>query len=279
MKKTEFKNQWERDFAPLTKGAMPSYDDYRISERMLEDYLDIFQGYNSREGNLEMPYDHPFFDKHGKPLLKEIPCIRYILVGEARPRPNKSIYNECKPFPGDEKNGYFYDIRHVNSRQPWLSAPRINWHCPPFRPCPNNKIETLLCLASKGVLLLDLFPYAIRYTTDLRNKLNKIGTTRSFWDDSTNPYNLQDRIQRIGHLLFDDWDLTMVAPCVLSEYIVNPINLFPTLTLTPTGLHPSTFRSILYDNKRCESSNCGHEWKKIAVSQQAPSARLIGLSF
>ena len=278
----EFEDQWNRDFAglaPLAGEQMPSYDQFRISERMLEDYLDIFRGFNSREGDMEMPYPHPFFDENGNPLLKEKPCVKYILVGEARPKPNVPIYNKCTPTAGDENNGYFYDIRHINSRQPWLSAPRINWRCPLFRPCPDNKIETLLCLASKGVLLLDLFPYAISYSTRLRRALNNGAITRSFWDNPTNPYNLKDRIQRIGKLLCNDWDLTMVAPCVISEYIVNPINLFPTLIIAPIGLHPTTFRLILHDNKRCTSSNCGNKWKKIAVAQQAPSARLIGLSF
>ncbi len=279
MTRTEFNEHWNRDFAPLTTETIPSYDEFKISERMLEDYLDIFRGKNTRNGDIEMPYDHPFFDESGNPLLGEKPCIRYVLVGEARPFPKESLDNECKPIQGDEKNAYFYDIRHINSRQPWLSAPRKNWNCPSFRPCPNNKIKTLLCLASKGVLLLDIFPYAILYTTELRKTLNKSGVTRSFWDDPKNPFNLQDRIRKIQYLLCNDWDLTMVAPCVLSEHIVNPINHFPTLTITPVGLHPTTFRMILHDNKRCISSKCGHEWKKIAVSQQAPTARLIGLSF
>jgi hypothetical protein len=274
----EFENQWNRDFAglaPLAGEQMPSYDQFRISERMLEDYLDIFRGFNSREGDIEMPYPHPFFDENGNPLLKEKPCIKFILVGEARPPLKTPILNKCG---GDVNNTYFYDITHVRPTS-WLSAPRLNWGCPPYAPCPTNKVDTLLCLASKGVLLLDLFPYAISYSTMLRRALNNGGITRTFWDDPTNPYNLKDRIQRIGKLLCNDWDLTMVAPCVISEYIVNPINLFPTLIIAPMGLHPTTFRIILHDNKRCSSSNCGNKWKKIAVAQQAPSARLIGLSF
>lgn len=287
MTRTEFNDQWLRDFAPLTNEAMPSYDEYKISERMLEDYLDIFRGYNSREGENIMPYPHPFFDSNGKPLLEKKPCIRYILIGEARPPQNCPDLNDCG---GDRANTYFYNIKHIgkivtrNGREyrtptPWLNAPRLNWGCPPFQPCPSNKVQTLLCLASNGVLLLDLFQYAIKYTSALRKALNDRGTTRQYWDDPLNPYNLQDRIRRISNLLCNDWDLTMVAPCKISEHIVNPDNGFPTLAIIPAGIHPLTFRMILPDNTRCISCNYGHQWKKIAVSQQAPTSRLIGISF
>ncbi|MGI5914086.1 MAG: hypothetical protein ACOX5K_05110 [Bacteroidales bacterium] len=276
---TEFENQWNRNFAPLTNEVMPCYDNFRISERMLEDYLDIFRGYNSREGNIDMPYDHPFFDKNGNSLLKKKPCIRYILVGEARPSPKKSVYNECKPIPGDEKNGYFYDIRHINSWQPWLSAPRKNWECPSFRPCPNNKVQTLLCLASKGVLLLDLFPYAISYSTKLRNKLNRNGTTRLFWDNPTNPFNLKDRIQRIGNLLCNDWDLSLVAPCVISGHIINgfPPIIFSSSVVIPAGLHPAQFKTSRPNASRC---SLGADLRKVAVSSAGtPTQNLIYDSF
>ena len=280
--RTEFEDLWKEFAKAAPKCAIPNYDEYQQSENMFEDYLDIFRGVNTRNqrsnGNNKWYYEHPFFNGE-KSKLDKRPCIRFILIGEARPPKNEPVFNKCKPIAGDEKNGYFYDIRHINSRQPWLSAPRINWKCPLFRPCPDNKIETLLCLASKGVLLLDLFPYAISFSTRLRRALNNGGITRAFWDDPSNPYNLKDRIQRIGKLLCNDWDLTMVAPCVVSEFIVNPINLFPTLIIAPIGLHPTTFRIILHDNKRCSSINCGNKWKKIAIAQQAPSARLIGLSF
>ena len=277
MTRTEFNHQWNRDFAPITTQAIPNYNEFLISERMLEDYLDIFRGYNSRKGNLNMSYDHPFFDENENPLFGEKPYIRYILVGEARPSPKKSVYNKCRPTPGDEKNGYFYDIRHINSWQPWLSAPRINWDCPPFRPCPNNKIQTLLRLASKGVLLLDLFPYAISYSTKLRKTLNINGTTKSFWDNPTNPFNLKDRIQRIGNLLCNDWDLSLVAPCIISGHIINPINGFSPIAVIPAGLHPAQFRTLMPNPKRC---SLGADWRKVAVSSAgAPTSDLIYISF
>lgn len=278
MTRTEFENQWNQDFdglAPLAGKQMPSYDEFSISERMLEDYLDIFRGYNTREGDIEMPYSHPFFDENGNSLLKEKPCIRYILVAEARPKPNAPSYNNCIPIPGDTNNSYFYDIRHV-MLTPWLNAPRLNWGCPPFTPCPTNKIETLLCLASKGVLLLDIFPFAITYGP-IRRLLNDGGITRFFWDNPANPYSLSNRITAIQGLLCNDWDLSLVAPCIISGHIINPVNAFPPIAAIPVGIHPIQFRTLMPDPTRCP---LGSDWRKVAVSAAgAPTQNLINISF
>jgi hypothetical protein len=284
MTENEFNVQWSRDFAPLTTETMPRYDEFQISERMLEDYLDIFRGYNSREGENIMPYPHPFFDSNGKPILEKKPCIRYILIGEARPHQIDPDLNDCG---GDRANTYFYNKLHIgkivtkNGRQynkptPWLNEPRLNWGCPPFQPCPNNKVQTLLCLASNGVLLLDIFPFAIPYGP-IRPLLNGGGITRVYWDNPTNPYSLSNRINAISDLLCDNWDLSLVAPCTISEFIVNPINRFPPITLLPVGLHPCQFRTIFHDNKRCKKA---WDWRKVAVSSAGgPTRNLIRQSF
>ena len=276
--RTEFEDQWNRDFAglaPLAGEQMPSYDQFRISERMLEDYLDIFRGFNSREGDMEMPYPHPFFDENGNPLLKEKPCVKYILVGEARPKPNVPVYNKCTPTAGDENNSYFYDIRHIKFT-PWLNAPRLNWGCPPDTPCPTNKVNTLLCLASNGILLLDLFPYAISYGP-VRPLLNGGGVTKSYWDDLGNPYRLSNRITAIQVLLCNDWDLSLVAPCIISGFIINPINAFLAIAAIPAGIHPAQFRTLMPDPTRCP---LGGDHRKVAVtSAGSPSRNLINISF
>ena len=118
MTRTEFENQWNRDFAglpPLTGMQMPSFDEFRISERMREDYLDIFRGENTREGDIEMPYDHPFFDKNGNPVLTSNPLIKYILILEAIPPLNPPLWNNCLPIAGDENNSYIFNITHEKS--------------------------------------------------------------------------------------------------------------------------------------------------------------------
>jgi hypothetical protein len=276
MTRTEYTNQWDRDFKSLTNESIPDYDDFKICERMLEDYLDIFRGFNSRQGDdLPMPYPHPFFNSNGNPLLSENPTIRYILIGEARPPLRPSIFNNCDLIQGDINNSYFYDIRHVNAT-PWLDAPRLNWGCPPYKPCPTNKIQTLLSLASNGVLLLDLFPYSISYG-NIRAKLNSRGVTKTFWDSQSTSFCLLSRIAVIQNLLHKDWDLSLVAPCIISSFIINPINGFLPLVLSPSGIHPSQFRALTPEQTRCK---LGKDWKKVAMSSAgAPSRHLINLSF
>lgn len=278
----QFQKAWEEHFAPLKplqKELLPNYNEFRISERMLQDYLDIFRGINSRDYEVEMPYEHPYFKNNGQPLLSETPSVKYILIGESRPRRKSQKIKDCSPILGDENNTYFYDVTHISKTQPWLSAARTCWAAPHFRPCPTNKIKTLLNLAQKGILLLDLFPFAISYTSRIRALLNNTGVTQSFWNNIENHYNLENRIRQINSLLSKDWDLTLVAPCVISEHIVNPNNNYPALDIPTPGLHPNTFRMPLVDETRCASCGVGHEWKKIAVAQQAPSARLLNLSF
>ena len=278
MSKKQFDDLWGNSIESLRpKITIPDYNDYLIREGMLEDYLDIFRGHSTRdrEGSIKMPYPHPFFNADGTPKLVKTPCIKYILVGEAPPRLNTSIYNNCTPIAGDTNNTYIYDIRHVG-QTPWVSAPRIAFGARPYRPCPQNKIECLLDLASKGVLLLDLFSFAIDFTTDIRLSLNAAGITLNFWNNLLNPYNLQERINTLGPLLCNDWDLSFVAPYTISEFIVNPANGFPPLTIVPPGLHPANFRLLMPDPTRCG----GSPFKKVCISRAGfPSAHLIRISF
>jgi len=278
MTQTEFENHWNGDFAGLPRLAgvgIPSFEEFRRSERMRQDYLDIFRGENTRAGDIEMPYEHPFFDENGSPLLTHPPLIKYILVLEAIPPLNPPLWNKCYPLAGDENNSYIFDITHIRST-PYLSQPRVKWGCPNERPCPLNKINTLLYLASNGVYPIDLFPFPIPYGP-IRPLLNGGGVTRSYWDNLLNPYSVVNRINAINTLLSDDWDLCLMAPCIISEHIVNPINGFPPLAVVPAGIHPTNFRDILPDPTRCALAN---QWRKVAVSSAGfPTAYLINAAF
>ncbi|MEI6696060.1 MAG: hypothetical protein WCO13_08325 [Bacteroidota bacterium] len=282
VKINDYESLWITNFSGIDgeEITMPDYDEYKVSKRMLEDYLDIFRGKNSREVDLEMPYPHPFFDNNGVPLLKEKPCIKYILVGEARPPAKKSILNNCNP-QGDEANTYFYNINHVgigrlfgrrNLPTPWLNAPRLNWGCPPFQPCPLNKIQTLLCLASKGVVLLDLFPFAIPFTTSLRKKLMGYGIVKHFWDGDI--YSIKTQISALCPYLDSNWDLCLIAPPTLSCHIVGA---YDAIDITPcnNGIHNNaTFKVISAHRIR----GCDH--KKVASDTSGnPNAALIRIAF
>jgi hypothetical protein len=282
MNNTEYTKLWNDNFKDVFKGTLtPILRDHLERERMVEDYLDIFRGTNTRSEELLMPYPHPYFNSDGSSKFKKELKIKFILIGECPNSINPTIPKTgCMVSGGDINNTYFYNILHLK-RTNYLSSPMINWGSPDYNPCPENKIDCLLGLAEKGVFLIDLFPFTLPFgkyknPTSLRVKLNKNGTTRSFWDEIVNPYNLNLRINRISSLLDNNWDLSFVSPCKISEYIINPINLFPEIKTTPIGLHPLSFRSILYDSTRCSGSN----WRKIAVtSGGSPSQHLINVSF
>lgn len=277
----EYEDLWNLHFLPIVPPAtiMPSYNYYVIRENMFEDYLDIFRGRNTRHTRPIVPaggwyYDHPFFNPDGTSKLIEKPCIKYIMIGECAAPLNPAIpvVNECNIANGDSNNTYFYNILHLKNT-PYLNAPRLAFDCPNYRPCPENKIKTLLCLASKGVLLIDLFPFSISYTA-IRGILNISGTTSYYWNDPGNPYNLQTRILGINTFLCDQWDLCMLAPNTISEFIVDPINGFPELAIIPPGLHIGNFRDILPNATR------PNDWKKIAVTTAgSPSSHLISVAF
>ena len=169
----QYVNLWNVHFLPIVPAGtvMPPYHEYVIRENMFQDYLDIFRGINTR-GNIairpEEPaiwyYEHPFFNPDGTSILDAIPCISYIMIGEcAAPlNPIIPLVGDCDIPNGDNGNTYFYNILHLKNT-PYLNAPRLAFNCPDYRPCPENKIETLSCLANNGVLLIDLFPFAIDY--------------------------------------------------------------------------------------------------------------------
>lgn len=283
MNHSDYSKLWDDNFKDIFKGSStPSYSEHLQRERMVEDYLDIFREKNTRtESSTAIPYPHPYFNHDGTPKFKKGLKIKYVLVGEAPP-PLDIIKSKvgCIIPGGDLNNTYFYDIRHLK-RTNYLSSPALNWSCPDYNPCPENKIQCLLSLAEKGVFLIDLFPFPLPFRsfknpTSLRTKLNISGVTRLFWDDISNVYNLNSRFNYISLLLDKDWDLSLVAPCKISEFIVNPINLFSIIATIPSGVHPLNFRLLLPHPTRCSKL----DWKKIAItSGGTPSQLLINLSF
>jgi hypothetical protein len=276
MNQQDYQKLWDNYFAPQIRVPMPDFLQFTEAERLLQDYLDIFRGNNSRVAGQPTLYEHPFFKPNGSPKLESIPQIRYILIGECRMPLKAPKLNECVPFKGDTENTYFYDIRHVKPT-PYFNKPLKVWEFEGKITCPREKAKALLHLASNGVLLLDLFPFAINYTTGIRQSLNEGGITKSFWDDPLNPYNLKSRICSIRSLLHEEWDLTMIAPVTISAHIVNPINGFAVLPIVPTGLHPSQFQSIGMAHQRHKNAA---NYRKVAIASSGfTTAELIGLSF
>lgn len=160
----EYNNLWNDHFEGingLNREPMPPYNEYLEAENMLEDYLDIFRGVNTRnergnDGN-EWYYEHPFFNGD-IPKLKEKPCIKYIMIGEARPK------LENKP------GTYFYNVNHLGNTS-WLREPYKAFfgHWGGLPRTPQDKIKILLNLATRGYILIDLFPFALNYGSRFNN--------------------------------------------------------------------------------------------------------------
>jgi len=160
---TEYEHLWQAHFFGIVPAGviMPDYCEYLNREHMVEDYLDIFRGINTRASRAIQPchgwyYPHPFFDKEGKGKIEK-PCIKYIMIGEA-----------ARP---DTAGTYFYNINHAN-RTDYFSAP-----CNAFSVVNGPKTDRLIDLASKGVVLLDIFPFALDYNR-LRNNLLQFAINR-----------------------------------------------------------------------------------------------------
>ncbi|GAA4052922.1 hypothetical protein [Flavobacterium chungnamense] len=176
----EYEDLWNLHFVPIVPAAtfMPPYADYVIRENMFEDYLDIFRGKNTRNTETIRPivpenwyYDHPFFNPDGTPKSKEKPCIQYILIGEAAPKKKETKENKNAV----ENLTYIYNTipkggQYITSI---LNA---------FDLLEIDKMETkdrLIKMAEKGVVLIDMFPFAIKYT--FRGRLNDGEITKVFF--------------------------------------------------------------------------------------------------
>lgn len=251
-----------KDYQRLWTKPLPHYHQYLQREIYQQDYLDLFNGtitYNrlkngSRFGILlsklvsgiplhpcyvdALPdangklvdcllvdYDYPFTRTELENNKER--CIKYIMIGEAAP-----------PMTAQMNDGtYFYNVKHTGST-PYFAAP-----CKALDISGNSKTQKLSDLAGKGVLLLDLFPFAVSYDTKLRDVLNKSGTTDFFWNGN-NPWSIQSRLKALAKSLCQDWDLCMIAPEKISIHVLG----LPALNLIPTGSHHNTWNDLNYDN-------------------------------
>lgn len=193
------------------------YCNYLIREHMFEDYLDIFRGRDTRAIRHiqlceEWYYPHPYFENNV--CLIDTPALKYIMIGEAAP----------------SKSGtYFYDINQINTTA-WLSAPVKAFFnagmttVPYMKPTnPTEKRDLLLELAKQGYLLIDLFPFALKYSGRIRTNLNHTGVSELFYK----------RLQtKIGDILIDlkeapnaDIKVAFSGPPIVHYYLADAIFL------------------------------------------------------
>jgi hypothetical protein len=244
IKEEKYKQLWDNEFSGLSTIKMPSYDDYVLRERMFEDYLDIFRGKNTRsKDGIQIPYPHPYFDGNGTPKLIITPKIKYIMIGECAAHLRPPIHlpgGTCSIPGGDINNTYFYNILHLKET-PFLTSPQLAFGSPSYKPCPENKIKTLLDLASKGVLLIDLLPFGIIYTGSIRNRKNIKLLALERFDDIINYINSTI----CNYTLNDNIKISFVCSVLHSEFI---ISRRPSITVCGCIINIDALSNVDFDN-------------------------------
>jgi hypothetical protein len=187
--------------------------------------------------------------------------VKYILVAEAA------------PFSG----AYFYNYSNVEGlATPYFRAPCDLFNISRTPLTIDTAKNALYELAKEGVLLLDLFPFALKIDSHLRKKIAGRGILKHFWDEDD--YSIKTQIKDLceGHTikLHAEWDLCLIAPPLISCHLVGA---YDELDLTPltNGLHNNTaFKSLQPNNLR----GCDH--KKVAVDTSgSPNKTLIKIAF
>jgi hypothetical protein len=231
LKEDVYKDLWETHFTGVgirktskeddnPNNCPNDYCDYLIREHMFEDYLDIFRGVNTRDHRTiklceEWYYPHPYFENNV--CLIDTPALKYVMIGEAAPSSGET---------------YFYNIKHWDSTS-WLSAPVKAFSLPYKKPInEDEKRDLLLELAKEGYLLIDLFPFSLKFTSNIRKKLNSKGVSDFFYK------RLQTKIGDILIGLKEDQNadintdikVAFSGPPTVHHYLAYKINI-GTLTL------------------------------------------------
>lgn len=229
----------------------------------------------NNQDRLIVDYDYPYTKELCKKRL-----IEYILIGEAPPAP---FIPRIKGGL-DLDNSYFYNLTHKKSTS-YYNEPLKAWDVARVK---NGALKTneLIDLANRGVILLDLFPFAITFSTEIRKNLNRLGITMDFWENTKNPYSIANRISDFNNpvspcCLDKLWDLSLIAPPLITSFIVDPVNNFlPINVPSNPGAHPTEFRTLYPHPDRYNRS----DYRKIAICNNSsklygPIHDLIRLSF
>jgi hypothetical protein len=227
-----------------------------------DQYNSLWKKHFSQFNKLEMPSYQEYVEREKlfEEYLKHIPSsgIKYILVGEAAPFSGAYFYNYN--LPCGLLTPYFNQV---------AKALEIDYK---VKLTKENALNILMQFAHRGVLLLDLFPFALIYSTTLRRQLINRGVLKHFWDGDD--YSIKTQIQRLCKNLDEKWDLCLIAPPIISNHIVEN---FHALDIKPcnNGNHNQTTFEALHPHYLRKS-----DYKKIGVSSSGyPNATLIKIAF
>ena len=236
-------------------GDLPCYHEYLQREIYKQDYLDLFLNRKTFErtlihetnkyyvkvsecdklGELEIPphnkftinyegnfyllvdYNYPW----DKDELKEFRSIEYVMIGEAAPA-NMAYYFYYILNLQKEKtlNVHKKTKEIIKDYKGYVTAPFLAFFGGDAKSCNNmDKKDILLKFANKGVILLDIFHFAINYDT-IRDHVNKTGITKHYFKKLMHEINLFN----IKHKCKDDIKGVFVAPPKISHYLAKLLN-------------------------------------------------------
>lgn len=165
LSEADYNTMWNIDFG-MAGAPPPAYHEYLQREVYKQDYFDLFgtgrtityprrfksgRWYVTILGiTLEVEYDYPFPTAlKGASKVRE---IKYVLIGEA-------------PYVGST---FFYNCLHSSTA--YINAPLIAFG----GALTLTKPEKLIYLANEGVVLFDLFPFSIGFSSTLRRRVNPL---------------------------------------------------------------------------------------------------------
>lgn len=250
----QYKTSWINDFKP--KGTLPCYHEYLQREIYKQDYLDLFiykrtfervriDGfvenyvkitgckiledlnipdlicffYGNNDKYIKVDYEYPWVDTDFNRNEKR--CIKYVMIGEAAPA-NMAYYFYYILNLQKEKtlNVHKKTKEIIKDYKGYVSAPFLAFFGGDAKSCNNmDKKDILLKFANKGVILLDIFHFAIDYDT-IRDHLNKTGVTKFYFKELMHEINLFN----IKHKCKEDVKGVFIAPPKISHYLAKLLN-------------------------------------------------------
>jgi hypothetical protein len=232
----------------------------------LEKYTELWEKCFAKITKQTMPsYDdyiirHNFFEEYLNSLGGT--KVRYILVAEAAPYSGAYFYNYELPCglitPYFKQVVKAFDLKHE------------------IKLTKENALKTLTDITQKGILLLDLFPFALTFTTALRNILIQNGAVKEFWDgyDYSIKTQIIDLCKSNNITLDPEWDLCLIAPPVISTEIVENYKALDVKPCTNGNHNQKTFKAIFPHELRRS------KYKKVGVSNAGyPNMTLIKIAF
>jgi hypothetical protein len=246
----EYKNLWTAAPNGFGKkiGDLPCYHEYLQREIYKQDYLDLFIYQPTFERtlldnkyyvkitdckmliDLDIPDCVEFVLKHNNEkyllvdykypwtkseLTEKKRCIKYAMIGEVAPSNMSYFFYYVLQLQNIKTLNKNTNGEIVKDYKGYVTAPFIAFFGGDAESCNNNdKKEILIKFANKGVVLLDIFPFAFTYDPKIRYSLNNNGKTKNYFKKLIEEnFNGKEDIKGV-----------FIAPPIISHFLAIEVN-------------------------------------------------------